>query len=112
LEHALKSTRDGRDVWVANIGKGSMNTHDHIVQATYLMSQNPRADIVLLLVGVNDLVRQLRQRDSGGRPVRPGTIGEAEQIARAFAIAPADAPLYRRTALYGLWRKVKTYAGV
>jgi len=112
LEHALKRTRDGRDVWVANAGKSGMNIHDHIVQAKYLISQNPRGDIVFLLVGVNDLVRQLRQRDSGGRPVRPGTSGEVEQIARAFAIAPADAPLYRRTALYGLWQKVKTYAGV
>jgi hypothetical protein len=112
LQEFLHKTRDGRSVWVGSIGKSGMNSRDHIVQLKHLLPQYPRMDRILVLVGINDLNWRLREGDNK-------FFSEEQQLDHAFAVlptsdpwgfavVPSDAFWYRRTALYGLARKVRT----
>lgn len=53
----------GRRVWVGNVGKSGQMTRNHLVQVETLTRQYPRIDAVLLLAGVNDLMRRLKEED-------------------------------------------------
>jgi hypothetical protein len=111
VQEFLHETRDGRRVWVGNIGKSGTNTRDHILQLKHLLSQYPRMDRLLMLVGINDLNWRLRKGDKN-------VFSEAAQLEHAFAvlptsdpwafaIVPGDAYWYKRTAVYGLLREVR-----
>ncbi|NIN70117.1 MAG: hypothetical protein GTO63_36635, partial [Anaerolineae bacterium] len=82
----------------------------------YLATQHPSLDVILILVGVNDLNLALMQGDTYASPP-PVTDPEAEalQIRHAFSVVPgklhepgtqrllaSEAPWYMRTAVYQL----------
>lgn len=106
LQEMLRQTSAGRDVWVGNVGKSGANSRDHVVQVKYLLPQYPRIDVVMMLVGINDLNWRLRY--GGDRLQLPMTdpVAQENQLPRAFAIVPAVGPRYKRTALYGLLRQM------
>jgi lysophospholipase L1-like esterase len=121
LQEDLSATRDGRRVWVGNVGRSGLRARDHVVQVKYLTPQYPRLDAILILVGVNDLTVALKQGDrfTASPPV---TDREAEkrQIRRAFLIAPgkindpqtdnwmrANAPWYKATAVWQVLSRAK-----
>lgn len=118
---ALPQTADDRPVWIGNVGKAGTYSRDHVVQLEHLAPQLPRLDTVLVLVGINDLTVTLAQGDHYAPP-RPITEPEADrqQVRRAFAIAPgrlqdvstdelgpAEAPFFKRTALYQLLKRTR-----
>jgi hypothetical protein len=116
VEEALKRTRDGRDVWVGNVGRAGANTRDHVLHVKYLLPQYPRIDVVLALVGANDLALRLAQGThyTPPQPLHdPGV--EARQIRRAFSRWPGrlqevpseGASAYKKTAIYQLVRIMK-----
>jgi lysophospholipase L1-like esterase len=95
-----------------------MNASDHVVHVKYLLPQFPRIDVVLLLVGINDLSVALKQ---GGQP-NPLPLSslatERIQIGRAFAVLPAKiesmdtaylerSPWYKQSAMWGLLRRAR-----
>lgn len=45
--------------WVGNVGKSGLSTREHYMHMKYLLPQYPEVDTVIILVGVNDLVRRL-----------------------------------------------------
>ena len=113
LQETLKRTADGRDVWIGNIGKSGTTTRDHMLQLRHLLPQHPRIDLVLALVGINDLNWRLRKGDKNLLPPE-------RQLHHAFAVlptsdpwafasVPSSAPWYKRTAIYGLLRKVRAW---
>jgi lysophospholipase L1-like esterase len=122
VEQTLEQTRDGRTTWVGNVGRSGLTARDHAVTAKYLLRQYPRIDLIVVLVGVNDLTAALRQGDNYELPL-PITTPEAErlQIRNAFAISPEGfhkpmvegaavrtLPWYKTTRLYDLARRAQT----
>jgi lysophospholipase L1-like esterase len=94
LEHELTPTRDGRATWVGNVGRSGLTSRDHAVTVKYLLPEYPRVDLVVVLVGINDLTAALRQGNSYKRPP-PIAAPDAErvQVRNAFAVSPEG--LYR-----------------
>lgn len=116
LQDRLAVATDGRPVVVGNVGRSGLTARDHVVEVKYLLPQLPHIDVVLVLVGVNDLTTTLRQGFRYERPP-PITDPDAEelQIRRAFVRIPGkpheaitsnllgpDAPWYKRTATWRL----------
>jgi lysophospholipase L1-like esterase len=110
LETGLDTTADGRRVWVGNIGHGGTTTRDHVVQLKHLLAQYPRIDVVVALVGVNDMASALRQ---GWEYQLPGSVtersAEETQLRHAFVIEPGAVglPWYKATGWWWLARRAK-----
>jgi hypothetical protein len=110
LETGLDTTADGRRVWVGNVGHGGMTTRDHVLHVKYLLAQYPRIDVVVSLVGVNDMAAALRQ---AWNYQLPGSVtersGEEAQLRHAFVIAPdtVGLPWYKTTGWWWLARRAK-----
>jgi hypothetical protein len=118
---ALPVTRDGRPVWVGNAGKAGMSSRDHVPQLKFLAQEMPRLDLVMMMVGINDVTVALTSGDHYQVPP-PVTEAEAEQaqVRHAFSVAPGrlqdlttdelgpeNAPFYKHTALYQLGKRVR-----
>ncbi len=107
---------DGRPVWSATAGMSGLNSGDHVIHARFLVPQLPRIDVVVALVGVNDLAVALGTPEMY-RAV-PADIREHPSeplLRRAFQTVPGrlesswdyeSGPL-RKTAIFQLLRKVK-----
>jgi lysophospholipase L1-like esterase len=110
VETGLDTTADGRRVWVGNVGRGGMTSRDHVLHVKYLLAQYPRIDLVVSLVGVNDVAGALRQAGDYQLPA-PVTerSGEDAQLHHAFVIAPGTValPWYQTTGLWWLARRAK-----
>jgi lysophospholipase L1-like esterase len=120
IEGALTPTRDGRGAWVGNVGRSGLTARDHAVTVKFLLQQYPRIDLIVVLVGINDLTAALRQGNDY-QPPRPITEPEAErvQVRNAFAISKeglyrplteaagevSAAPWYESLRLYDLARR-------
>lgn len=121
VEQTLAHTNDGRTTWVGNVGRSGLTARDHAVTVKYLLDQYPRIDLIVVLVGVNDLTAALRQGDDYKLPP-PITDPAAEQrqIRNAFSISPlgfrrpiiegaaGQTPWYKETRLYDLARRART----
>lgn len=87
LERALESASDGRRVWVGNVGRSGMTTREHVLHLEHLLPQYPRIDVVLSLVGANDMLSALRQ-GSRYQPSKP-------DLSRAFVLFPGYSALWQ-----------------
>lgn len=102
-------------VWVGNVGKSGQMTRNHVVQVEKLTRQYERIDTVLLLAGVNDLMRRLKE-DRGYRPF-PGVerLSPEERqdlMAGSFSVLPSRGsgrpvvvPVEIRRRLRTVWRR-------
>lgn len=102
-------------VWVGNVGKSGQMTRNHVVQVEKLTRQYPRIDAILLLAGVNDLMRRLKE-DRDYRPF-PGVdrLGPGERqalMAGSFSVLPSQGsgrsvlvPVEIRQRLRTVWRR-------
>lgn len=91
-------------VWVGNAGKAGRRLPEHRVQLEHLLPELGEVDVVVMLLGANDLNRRLNE-DAGYRPpdLRRRAVRD-ELLARAFDLYPRDYALVppRRSALYAL----------
>jgi lysophospholipase L1-like esterase len=123
LEVDLDRTVDGRDVWVGNVGRDGSTSRDHVLQVKYLLRQYPRVDVVVSLVGVNDLLSALQQgwQYRLAAPVTD-SVAEHQRMQQAFAQFPGrlqdqaayltgPVPWYKATALWQLGRRAKLAQG-
>lgn len=60
----LLSERMGTTVWVGNAGRAGRNTRQHYFDARYVVPELGRVDVVILLVGINDLFNRMIQGDA------------------------------------------------
>jgi hypothetical protein len=119
LEVDLGRTADGRQVWVGNVGRDGASARDHVLQLKYLLPQYPHMDVVVALVGVNDMMPTIHQ---GWHYRLPTAVtepdAEREEMPRAFALFPARlqdgdpsgtrrVPWFKATALWQLARRAK-----
>lgn len=91
----LLQERLGPRVWVGNVGKSGQMTRNHVVQVEKLTRQYPRIDAVLLLAGVNDLMRRLKEDPR-----------KEDLMASSFAVLPSQGglmPVEIRRRLRRVW---------
>lgn len=110
LQDYLNDQLNRTDIWVGNVGVSGHNSEHHILQIDKLVAQYPRIDMVVVLVGGNDLGRWLamdgRIDELEGDP--PAQL--ARSMDKAFRIRPsieAGDPFYELSALSALWKKVR-----
>src|SRR5688572_11026794 len=108
VEKNLQQTRDGRSILVGNVGRSGLTARDHAVTVKYLLRQYPHIDLVVVLVGVNDLTAALRQGNDYKLPL-PITDPDADrrQIRNAFSISPfgSRSPIVDGAAAQTSWIK-------
>jgi lysophospholipase L1-like esterase len=92
-------------VWVGNVGKSGHLSDHHVLQVEKLLDQYPRIDLVVVLVGTNDMTKV-------GQNGRYVPLNEIERQL-AFAVQPgvdvgdADLPFYKRTEIWRTLRKAR-----
>lgn len=112
LLQAELSTRSGRKVWVGNAGVSGHSTREHSSQTPNLLDGYPDTNLVILLLGVNDLGLRLQQDAAYDEHFMDRTGTEEYLIARAFHNYPlrfrSDMPFYKRLEIYARLRRTKT----
>jgi lysophospholipase L1-like esterase len=104
VQARLAEARPRTRPWVGNAGRSGRTTREHVVQVPRLLDALPRTDLLMLLIGVNDLGLRL-QRDADYDPDYLARDGVEERlIERGFALHPTrpggGLPFYHRVELY------------
>ncbi|MFO0588460.1 MAG: GDSL-type esterase/lipase family protein [Polyangiaceae bacterium] len=116
LRLAKLLTTPGRAVWSASAGLSGMNSSDHVLHAKFLVPQLPRLDVVLALMGVNDVAVALGSPEHyAPMPADVSAQDSETALRRAFQQVPGrlenswdyDASALKQLALYQLLRRVK-----
>jgi len=99
--HLLQAELDARDPGrrhrVLNGGRSALRMEHHVVQMERLLPEMPQIDDVILLAGINDMLRNI----DPGRP----PVSEERVLGESFLVLPArePAPVSR---ILDLWRRV------
>lgn len=105
-----------RAVWTASAGLSGMNSGDHVVHAKFLVPQLPRLDVVVALIGVNDLAVALGTPEKYAPvPADVSAEGSEALLRRAFQQVPGrlenswdyDGSALQQLAIYQLLRRIK-----
>jgi lysophospholipase L1-like esterase len=109
LQQKLPRTADGREVWVGNIGKSGLTTRSHVLQMRYLTPQY-QADAILVLAGVNDLVRRIWDDEACDPHFLASDENANFLMFQTFSILPDGLyPFYKCFGLWKLARRTKSY---
>lgn len=85
----IGKTHDGRPVWSASAGLSGMNSRDHVLHAKYLLPELPRIDVVVAMMGVNDVSAALGMPAKyGPMPVDLPADQQEAALRRAFHVVP------------------------
>lgn len=106
----------GRRVWSGGAGRSGMNSGDHVLHTKYLLDELPRVDVVVMLLGVNDVNVALGMPET----YLPMTgdidpIKHEKEIRRAFVQVPGrledswdyDSSFLKRTQIFQLVKRIK-----
>ncbi|MBN1688935.1 MAG: SGNH/GDSL hydrolase family protein [Candidatus Omnitrophica bacterium] len=97
LEEKLK--KEGFPVWIGNVGKSGLSLRGLRILLRYLLPEIPRVDMVIMLIGVNDL--WLRLRDD--MEYEPMQIEPEENIPIFLSAVFSEYPLVDRNIKGQLW---------
>jgi lysophospholipase L1-like esterase len=110
LQQTLNRNTPQKQIWVGNGGVSGLTTNHHVVALQHWPLRELKIDAVILLIGVNDLAIRL-SRDSGWEPTSLDTPKvKYDLLAQNFngtVVTDPSAPIYERTAIWRLLRKVK-----
>lgn len=108
LQQELNRSLGSDEVWVGNVGRPGHKTDHHILQVEKLLAQHPDIDMVVMLVGINDLIPSL----TVGRAAAPAPArSERQMLVMSFSVFPGwddDTPWYQRN-LFGRLRRLATW---
>lgn len=90
-------------VWVGNVGRSGLNTIDHILAMKYLFNGLPRIDMIILLIGANDLMISLHPWYTP--PFLRALDNEKWQKRRAFLVSP-ESFSFRSLFVFKLFQKL------
>ncbi len=95
--HLVQDRMDARlgpgATWVGNVGRPGHMTAQHILQIEKLLPQQPKIDAVVLLVGVNDMLRFLSvMQDISRSPANVRGQSTYRRIEGAFSTFPIPQP--------------------
>lgn len=108
LQQKLNRAIGREAVWVGNVGRPGHNTVQHILQVEKLIDQDPDIDLVVLLLGINDLIAHL----SSVRYPEQSLVPNAHQkLVMSFSFFPGwddDTPWFERN-LIGRVRRLSSW---
>ena len=99
------------DVWVGNVGRSGHNTRHHLFQVEKLLEQYPRTELIVLLIGANDLSMRLKN-DVNFRPMsEEGQLYSEKLMYQSFSVYPVKETAlpfyYKNTEIWRLLRQAK-----
>lgn len=104
LQDLLNDSQDDRRAWVGNAGRSGHSTRENILQVEQLLENFPECDVLVLLVGANDLGLRLKRDDDYSPDFMLAEDNRTKLIERAFRIYPAEVgpaiPFYKRLEIY------------
>jgi len=113
VQARLNESQSRLRVWVGNVGKSGMNARDHATQVRHILEQQGRIDVLVVLVGVNDLFLRLQQDDDFDADFLEDPEQRDEQMRRGFALLPVGLdvrfPPWKRLALWRLGSQIKEH---
>jgi lysophospholipase L1-like esterase len=92
--------------WVGNVGRPGHSTDEHVLQVEKLLAQDPEIDAVVLLVGINDLLRFLPRAKKPNQKSSWEMLDPQAKLRRAFSLFPGwddDTPWYLRNFVARTW---------
>jgi lysophospholipase L1-like esterase len=109
VQKKLPRLADGRAVWVGNIGKSGLTTRSHVLQMRHLTPQY-RADAILVLSGINDLVKRIWDDEAYDPDFLKSAGNKKLLLFETFTILPDRLyPFYKRLGLWKLARRTRSY---
>ena len=110
LQDRLRAAVPQRRAWVGNAGRSGLNSRHHIQVMEHVVPQLPSCDMVIHLIGFNDLTYRLGKAEDFV-PLRPAEIlADRPTMDKAFRFYPgmdSDRAWYQRTNAWRLARRVK-----
>lgn len=104
VQQKINQTRKDMNAWVGNAGRSGNSTREHVFQVPHLLDTLPRTDVVLMMVGANDLGHRLKHDQAYDPDFMQRADAEAIEIPRAFSVYPLEhansLPPYKRTEIY------------
>jgi lysophospholipase L1-like esterase len=111
LQTRLNESQSGLSVWVGNVGKSGMNARDHATQVRAILGEQGDIDLLVVLVGVNDLFLRLQQDVDFDPQYLEDPEQWSEQMRRGFALLPVRLdvrfPPWKRLALWRLGSRIR-----
>ncbi len=105
VQQRLNEVLGAGTVWLGNAGRPGHMTTEHVLQVEALLSQHPEIDAVMLLIGINDLIRHLPKARNPDRIEPPP---DPQRVLRmAFSFYPGwddDTPWYKRNIVARVWQ--------
>lgn len=97
-----KSSVRAEKYWVGNLGAGGIYSTDHVLQMHFLLPQYPKIDLIIVLMGANDLQRYLAHEFRN--PILPVDKSNPTeyQLGRAFPFQNTKEMLWYQKLV--LWR--------
>ncbi|MCH7857965.1 MAG: hypothetical protein IIB37_14535 [Gemmatimonadetes bacterium] len=124
LGRALGETAAGAPTWTGDVGASGRTARAHILQVEYLLPELPEIDVIVMLLGIDDLTVALRD---GMEYTPPPPLSDPEarraQMLHAFFEVPGkfyerrtvyqaeDVHAIKRMALYQLASRAKALCG-
>lgn len=86
LQTLFRERYPSRRAWVANAGRSGHSTREHVLQSRVLVRSVPALDVLVVMAGVNDLLRRLAEDDRWRAADSTAPEFEDEYTKRAFAL--------------------------
>ena len=99
LGEKLGETATGAPTWTGDVGSSGHTARSHVLQFEYLIPELPEIDVVVMLVGVNDLTVALEQGMEYTPPL-PLSDPEARRIQLMQAFIQVPGPIHQRQTGY------------
>jgi hypothetical protein len=96
LQRNLNQAHGREHVWVGNVGRPGHRTSQHVLQAEKLLAQHPDIDMLVLLLGINDFLIDLRFHRGSERSA---SESPRQNLLMSFSVFPGwdeDSAWYER----------------
>jgi lysophospholipase L1-like esterase len=110
LEQRINEELGAGTAWVGNVGRSGHNTRNHILQVEKLLGQLPDIDLLILLIGINDLALRLLHESDFVLLSDESRKYRQKLFYRSFALIPPmvpELPFFQRLAIWQQTRKFK-----
>jgi lysophospholipase L1-like esterase len=109
LQTELRKKSQRQNVWVGNAGMSGKTTRNYLTAIKYLPIQQLKIDVVVFLIGINDLSKRLSRDVEYDPNFFDKPYAEKKLVAETFIGSKhilVDGPYYKRTVLWQLLRSM------
>ena len=110
MQQALNAGASDRHVWVGNAGMSGRTTRHHVTAMQHLPLTEMKIDVVVLLIGINDLSTRLSQDRSYDPNFMARSKAEKTLVYETFSGGnqpyPDDGIFFKRTATWRLLKQI------